>query len=242
MAAVDEWLPLLGAALLGFLLDRLAVNWSRLTGRLPVDVVIETDPAVFLAGEPNWDGFSFVFPGRDIGQVGPAPAWVCREWHRWAMARGGVHSFEQRIRVAVIPRGEATVLVEAFEPEVVSRTQIPRGAYVTCAVGGADGRIRHISVDLVESPPWTTYRGDEGEEVQRFKLTIGKGDAERFEIVAKADPGSLVEWRGRLHVIANGKKKTITIDDEGKPLRLSGPGSGPYYMWRGDGWEETPSS
>ena len=42
-------------------------------GRRPsVRVHIETDPAIFLAGGPNWDSFSFVIP-RDLAEVGTPP-------------------------------------------------------------------------------------------------------------------------------------------------------------------------
>lgn len=223
----------------GVVATRLATNWGRLARSLPLDVFVEDDPAVFLAGEPNWDFFEYVFPGMDLDTVGRPPSDVAREWYRWASDRGGVPANEQRIQVTLIPRDSTTVLVEALVPEVVSSSTAESGTHVACPVGGADGVVRHIEIDFRERPPSTSFRAaGEGEEVKPFKFTIGSGDAERFELHAQVSPGDSVEWRAHLHLIANGRRHIKTIDNQGRPFKLSGTDRASSYWWTGARWEE----
>lgn len=237
--AVGLLLVVIGAVL-GTVGTIVVQNWNRIVGRLPLDVVIEPDPGVFLAGEPNWDDFAYVFPSAAIEEVGHPPSEVCREWYSWARDRGGVSARVQRVQVILVPSDDTTVLVEALVPHVLRSTEAIEGTHVACPVGGADGTVRHIEVDLnAVDAPFTTYRAEgEGEPVKPFKSKIGAGDAERFEIHAVVPDDLFVEWRGDLHLIANGRKFQLSIDNDGQPFHVTGTGRSSSYLWELDRWAE----
>ena len=229
-------------AILGTVGTVVVQKWSRITGQLPLDVLIEPDPAVFLAGEPNWDDFEFVLPAATIEGVGHPPSSLCREWYSWARDRGGMPARVQRIQLILVPRDDATVLVEALIPQVVSSAEALAGTHVACPVGGADGTVRHIEIDLAAvDEPLATFRSEgEGEAVRPFKFTIGTGDAERFEIHAIVPDEIQVEWKADLHLIANGRKFQLSIDNDGQPFHVTGSGRSPSYAWEVDRWAEFP--
>ncbi len=238
---MSEIILLFVGAVLGTLGALIVQHWGRIAGRLGLDILIEIDPAVFLAGGPNWDGFTYIVPDTTVDGVGDPPQEVCREWFQWARSRGAVTASEQRIQVILVPRGGATVLIEALVPEVVAARPGLKGTQVVCSTGGANGSLRHIEIDLRDTlTPYVNLWDDMGEGVSKkpFKFTIGSGDAERFEIHARVGADSCVEWRATIHLISNGRRYSRSIDDNGQPFHISGTARTTGYVWSQSRWKQ----
>ena len=234
----DVGLVALGAvlgAVLTWLADRLLpVAWRRLRHRPAIDVHIETDPGVFLAGGPNWDAFGYLLP-LDLGAVGPPPSDFCRDWHEWAVSQGGIPAKWARIRVTLSGHLDATVLVDNIKVDVVSRTSIPSGTHVLCRTGGADTIPRGFNLDLEQDPPVAQFVSVGGETVyEPLGITVKKGEVEILEIEASAET-QLVEWTAELGLVVNGKRESAQLSNSGRPFVISGTDKHVAYEWH-DGW------
>ena len=219
---------------------RITANWWRLTGRPPADVVVGSDPAVYLSGSglPDWVSFEVFVPGISIEDVEDDPPATGRHAYRWAAAKGGWPAQEHHLQVTIVAREDATILVEGLEAVIVNREDLPPGIDAVRAVGGAEGNVRHVLLSMVEVPPLVSWIDDDGNLTKRFKFDVTKGDPERFEIVAdvRGLEGSLVEWRAVLHLIAEGRKFAVTVDDSGRPFRTASVPPGDRYVWVEDRW------
>jgi hypothetical protein len=208
--------------------------WRRIQGRPPVIIHVETNPAVFEAGLPPWIGYGFVF--ADEAQPGRPPIGPCQEWWAWAKERGGVDAGVTKLRLTLIGDELTTVVMDALRVVITKHTDPLNGTYVVCTVGGADITTRHIAVDLdLFGEPTTRYVKDGGESTGRFVFQLTRGEAEIFNIEARAE-SSYCEWVAELFLLVDGKRRTISIDDDGKPFRTTAPSGLKAHHWTDERW------
>jgi hypothetical protein len=130
---------------------------------------------------------------------------------------------------------------------IVRREPALRGALISCQSAGAVGAIG-VLFDLDESRP-VARKITQPESLQfggpYFDhgniFVLAKGEIQPFELVG-VSKYDYVEWEVEADVIIDGKTQTITINDNGKPFRVSGPspeatGYKRYYEWQ---WYKQP--
>lgn len=215
----------------------LPLLWRRLTGRSAVDIHVETDPGVFLAGDPNWDAFGYIVP-RPLSDLGPPPGHICRDWHVWATKQGGIPAGWSRVRLALSGHLDATVLVDQVRIQIEKRRPQGEGVYVRCRTGGADAVPRGFSVDLDTDPPSVSHVDPGGEPIYApLAISVAKGEVEIFEIQARAR-GEVIEWTAELAVVVNGKRKILPVSNRGSAFLTGGTEGLSPHEWSGTEWQE----
>ena len=215
----------------------LPLLWRRLTGRGAVDIHVETDPGVFLAGDPNWDAFGYLIP-TPLSDLGPPPSHTCRDWHAWATKQGGTPAGWSRVRLTLSGHLDATVLVDRLSVQIRKRRPHGDGLYVLCRTGGADAVPRGFSVDLDRDPPWVSHVDTSGEPIHApLAISVAKGEVEIFEIEARATEG-VVEWTAELAIVVNGKRKVVPVTDGRSGFVTGGTRGFSPYEWSGTEWQE----
>jgi hypothetical protein len=203
--------------------------WAKVARRPPLRIHVEPDPQISMAAYPNWDGYSFHIPRR-IDEIGEPPGPVCREWWTWAHGMEGMDAGYTHVRLMVTGLSDMDVVVDALQVRVLDRYDAPAGTTIICATGGADLVPRHIDVDLDHEPPLTEYRDSGGDPTSRFLFTLRKGETEVFFIWARVTQGGC-DWVADLHLLVNGKRRSIRVDSEGRPFRtVSSTGQGPGVL------------
>lgn len=232
---------LLVAAIIGWAVNFFAPGLFATIGRRPsVRVHIETDPAIFLAGGPNWESFSFVIP-RDLAAAGTPPSAICREWWKWAHSMGAADADLTQVRVTVMGLSETDVLIDALQVQALRREQALEGTQVLCPVGGAEGTPRQIHIDLDQEPPVTSYMDDGGEHTKPFLFNLRKGEIETFYLWATAKHDSC-QWIANLQFIVNGKRHAIQIDDHGHPFHTTATTRAQSFSWYRGEWRPLRTS
>lgn len=160
---------------------------------------IETDPAVFEAGLPNWEGYGYVFPGRSDTPPEP-PGSVCREWQEWARANRAIDADTTKVQVIIEGTAER-VTIDAIDVEVQRRGDPLSGVHAVCQVGGATSSPREVMVELDHDPPRLHYRAPGGEPSEPFLFTLTRDEAEVFRIYAFATTCDC-EWVAHIHFVA----------------------------------------
>lgn len=215
----------------------LPLLWRRLTGREAVDIHVETDPGVFLAGQPNWDAFGYLVP-TPLSDLGPPPSRTCREWHAWATKQRGIPAGWSRVRLTLSGHLDATVLVDQVRVHIRARRAQSDGLYVLCRTGGADAVPRGFWVDLDSDPPSVFHVDPGGEPIHApLAVSVAKGEVEIFEIEARATRG-VVEWTAELAIVVNGKRKILPIDNSGAAFVTAGAEGFSPHEWSGSEWQE----
>jgi hypothetical protein len=96
---------------------------------------------------------------------------------------------------------------------------------------------QHIRIDLEGFDPPITYVIDPaGNRVSLPRFSLSKGEAEKLHIIAEASKQD-IEWTVELLTIVNGKRKILTIDDEGRPFRTCGTEGLPTHGWYFNEWQ-----
>jgi hypothetical protein len=237
----------LATAVIGFVVVRYGPGLERFLGRRPVRARVELDavapriatqldPAVFESGLPNWEAYGYVFPLR-IEEVGIPPSSLCREWREWARPKGGVDGRWTKVQVMVEGRAEGQVVIDRLDVEVLGRHEPKSGTYVFCPVGGASASPREISIRLDNDPSSVGFIEQGYEPATEFLFTLGKGEVETFRIYAMTDR-YYCEWIARLSYVADDKRGSIEISDEGEPFRTTGITNAQAYVWSDGGWTE----
>jgi hypothetical protein len=91
-----------------------------------------------------------------------------------------------------------------------------------------------VDLDLFGEPT-TRYVKDGGESTGRFVFQLARGEAEIFNIEARAE-SSYCEWVAELFLLVDGKRRTISIDDDGKPFRTTAPSGLKIHHWTDERW------
>ena len=192
-----------------------------------VDTHIEVDPQIIWAGMPNWIPFQFFFPGSIPHEAPPPDA---KAWRNWAISHGGLDSGESIVRVSVVSRGSATVVLET--PIVTCTTEAaPQGQRAIHPVGGAAIQPTAFYVDLdMFGPdyPEVHLLGEQGDDIkQPLTWSVGEGEAETVLIRVRSKSALLIRWKARMPLLIDGKRRYIeVVDDSGGSFVFAGSGAG----------------
>jgi hypothetical protein len=156
----------------------------------------------------------------------------------WVRGLGGADT-QTIFTVHVEGLSDRTVIVDRAEVDVVRRHPPMRGTWVGC-VGAGRQAVRRLSVDLDSTPARAVYTNDEGDpkRPRRFLFALGRGQVEEFLVVASGGR-CWCTWRLRLGYTVRRRRRTLTIDDSGRPFETTGSSRavGARYS---NGWHALP--
>jgi hypothetical protein len=146
------------------------------------------------------------------------------------------------IRIVIQGWTDAAAIV-APRIKVHSRSALQLGMYVACERGGGDYTYpRDVRVDLDESNPTPHYFAFDQEVQDPFMLSVSQQRVEVVDLRVTASE-RLYEWTAELDVFTAGRQDTITVDDNGRPFRLSGApnSSQSLHQWIDGRWQRVSS-
>lgn len=153
----------------------------------------------------------------------------------WARPLGGVDLGRTTVTFSIT--SESTVVVEDLEVRVVERRPALRGSYVSVQ-GGGDLWSRVYEVDLDDDS--LTVRTDLGEDGDwDLPISLGPADTYLAEVVGAAEETD-TSWVIDIHYVSEGKRHTMTFDDDGEPFRTTGWKSVTHHWVWLEGWAEGP--
>jgi hypothetical protein len=209
---------------------------SAVDSKPPVTALVETDPAKVFAGHPEWQSYDFVSSRttRELGQPPPR----CRDWRTWAQHADGVDADETNVHAYLQGTPGAAVIVDDIDVTLVRRsTPKPRTSAHCPAPGGAVGNPRLIDIDLDADPPEVLYAeaGDDFSARRRLNFKLMDAQGETFRLHAHTRRCDC-EWRARVHLVVNGQRLELTLDEDGRPFRTSASAPARHVAWNGRRW------
>jgi hypothetical protein len=224
-------------ALIGTTVLTAAVSWvvttvadrtkDRLEAGEPVVVTVESDPT-------RVSGFGDEVRAVAVpaGQVpAPDPGAGCRDLYTWARARSGVDAGRSLLHLFV--RGERAGEVVIHEIRaVVDRRQAPAPALELSCHPDGELEDRRLGIDLDSGSPVARYDSAEGNP---FGFTVRRGEVEAFLITATVN-SSAVWWHLEIDVVDGDQRRTVRVDDNGRPFATVPAATGGRWRWGSDGW------
>jgi hypothetical protein len=197
----------------------------------PVDVHVQTDPAVIWSGLPPWISGRYFF---DYALPADNPPDACVDWSAWSQGRGGRPCGEFELLITIQAKHDVAVVVDTPVVRIVSSRKLD-GVTATClAAGGASVTPRRFEVDLDASDPPMILFVDEGAESSGpvgFSLT--KGEVERFHLWVRAEQAHEYKWALHLPLIVNGQEVRMDLDT----FVMVGAGAGSSeFLWQEGDW------
>jgi hypothetical protein len=201
-----------------------------------IDLHVEWDQAVIWAGWPPWLSFAYYFPGSLPDEPPPDSGF---DWSGWADRHGGFDFMWTMLRVTLVARTDATVVVET--PVVRQRiTEVPPGVGALYpAPGGADVSPRRYQIDLDFGVRAYAQFQKEGEQpAPAPSWSLSKGEAEQLTIWARTRDDKLHEWVMDLPLLVDGQRRMVRVDKDGKPFVIVGDKQPHEFLARhNDKWE-----
>lgn len=178
-------------------------------------------------GASNGEGWIVT---RPIAEIASRPGWGSDTWGSWAAGAGGIPHSNLMVNFTVQGKTQAQVTLLDLRVRVVNRrAAVPGVLFVED--GGGDGAFRAVAASLDSNPPKLTplfqeeFIPDNTPQVERKPMTfpykVSLSDAETFVVEGRAKTCDC-DWLIELAWAAEGKTGTLTIDDNGKPFRVSG--------------------
>ena len=144
------------------------------------------------------------------------------------------------LQVTITAWEDLRVIVDALRIEVVSTPRPPAGTTVACPVGGADLVHEQLAVTLSEFSSTVIPRAAGGAEVtKKFAFTLGPSESYRFSlgVTPSDEPIQCYEWVALLDLLVNNERKTVRVDNDGRPFVLHTQGFRDAHQWEGAGWK-----
>jgi hypothetical protein len=240
------WLAGIMAAVVAAAITALLLTWDLLPGAEPrsVPTASQVTPPQVTASQPTAsqeDVLPFTVAVRASSGLGE---WVANQpladlparpgasgndgdWADWARRTGAVPT-TQSVSFTVQGRSEAQVVLTDLRVRVVERLPAIAGVLVRAGFGG-DAVYRWVSADLDTDPPTLSpgidemYEGSAPAERRpiAFPYEVSISDAETFLVDGTAD-SCYCSWIIELSWASEGHVGTVTIDDNGKPFRVTG--------------------
>jgi hypothetical protein len=213
--------------LVTFGLGYTTARWGRISRWIrridPVQVHIEPDPEIIYANLPNIISFPQFIPCERTA-VPSAPDKPLA-LYKWAKELGGSPAWAFDLQVTITAWDELDVVVDTLRVEAVER-KIPSGVVVVKGVGGAAIQREQLDVKLSTTACTVTpRRAGSGTEFNGFAFQLKPGEVQRFllHVSPKDDtdqPVDAYEWTAFLDLLVQNRRKTIQINDHGKPFVL----------------------
>lgn len=200
----------------------------------PPEIDLLADPGGWGNDQPNWVPYFYFLPVQ-VGSLTEPPQ-DCRDRREWAWEQGGADADESRLRLTVTGVRDGEVSLDSMSVDVESRP-LPEGIVAACPVGGASGSVHGLVVDLQAR----SVRFVVADETAPARFTLRKGETEAFDIYAVGyDAPRLYTWNLTLTVVAGGDRRTITVDDNGRPFRTAGAAAAGTRMvvWKNGAWRK----
>jgi hypothetical protein len=213
---------------------REAMQKAAEQSRRPLQLTVETDPAVFEKGEPDWTGYAFVI-GRPPRAVPAPPRGECRSRRTWAYDLGAVDADFTRVHVTARGRPAAPVRIVDVTVRVHRRRPPLRGAHLACPVGGATGALRGLRVNLDRDPPGRRFLDPRGGRPVTPPYVVSRSEEETFEIEAIARR-CYCTWSAQIVAFVNGKRRTVDVRDGARPFRTSPSAESKTVVWERGKW------
>ncbi|MGC4761340.1 hypothetical protein ACLQ20_00585 [Micromonospora sp. DT46] len=180
-----------------------------------------------------------------LAHVPARPAWS-EDWSRWARDAAAVPASRQHVSFTVQGVDEAQVTLTDLRVRVVARRPALRGVFAAPG-GGGPTAYRWVHATLDEDPPLLTAGlFEEGEEFVpeherreiRFPYRVSLSDAETFLVIGYTENCDC-DWKVEVDWAAQGRIGTVTVDDAGRPFRVTGAAGVRTECWTSpDGTEE----
>jgi hypothetical protein len=116
-------------------------------------------------------------------------------------------------------RNAEPVIITAIAPQIVARRRAVKGWYLASPGCGAEP-LRLATFDLDRPTRFAGYVDTEGRESKTLAISVTRTDPEVIEIHATTRT-ALIDWRAKISYSAAGGDGQITIDDVGRPFRVS---------------------
>jgi hypothetical protein len=227
MKPLGRWIAGVAAATVAAVLTTWLLAW----GLTPDDRAEPATPGPAASGLPftvkvlSARGGGWV-SDKPMTEIPARPPWG-EDWDPWADQVGAVVAPTQVVYFTVQGRSEAQVTLTDLKVRVVARRPAIRGT-LFAPVEGGDTPYRWVSVDLDSDPPKTSTHVDEYGAASeherrpiRFPYRVSLSDAESFEVdgvTTRCD----CSWVIELSWVSQDRAGTYTVDDGGKPFRVTG--------------------
>ncbi|MGC5330558.1 hypothetical protein [Micromonospora sp. DT62] len=193
-------------------------------------------------GHDTPDGWVVEAP---LAHVPARPAWS-EDWSRWARDAAAVPASRQHVSFTVQGVDEAQVTLTDLRVRVVARRPALRGVFAAPG-GGGPTAYRWVHATLDEDPPLLTAGlFEDGEKFVpeherreiRFPYRVSLSDAETFLVIGYTENCDC-DWKVEVDWAAQGRIGTVTVDDAGRPFRVTGAAGVRTECWTSpDGTEE----
>ncbi|MEH1097842.1 hypothetical protein [Micromonospora sp. CPCC 205561] len=229
LSPAGRWFAGVLAAVLTTALTAWLLAWGLLPGNPPPPPPPDPDAPPFTVavrvGHEAADGWVVETPWADV----PArPGWA-GDWGAWSREAAGVPAARQHVYFTVQGVDEAQVTLTDLRVRVVARRPALLGVFAAPG-GGGPSAYRWVEADLDEEPPALTagmFRlGEqsmpehERKEI-RFPYRVSVTDAETFLVVGHTERCDC-DWRIEVDWASRGRVGTVTVDDGGRPFRVTG--------------------
>ena len=140
----------------------------------------------------------------------------------WTDEHGGIAGSPEVVRLELRGTSDEPVTVTAIQAEVVSARKPPlKGWYIAAPAGCGAETIRLANIDLDASPPTAGYFKDGASpQTRHLALFVTRTDAEQIELWASTKKAT-VEWRAKIFYSGPKGAGSVTIDDGGRPFRVT---------------------
>ncbi|MFI7431222.1 hypothetical protein ACIBPB_29935 [Micromonospora sp. NPDC049836] len=174
-----------------------------------------------------------------LATVPARPSWA-EDWSSWARKAAGVPASGAAVYFTVQGTSEAQVTLTDLRVRVLARRPPVRGVFFAPG-GGGPSAYRWVNADLDEEPPVLTagmFEDGEGgvpeherKEI-RFPYRVSVSDAETFLVIGYTVHCDCY-WKVEVDWASQGRLGTVTIDDAGRPFRVTGTAGAHTECWMG---------
>ncbi|WP_443334812.1 helix-turn-helix domain-containing protein [Streptomyces sp. CCNWLW230] len=166
-------------------------------------------------------------------QVPPPPA--PQDAVPWAATQSAVHGGETLVQLSVQGRSDTAVVLEALRVRVVGRTAPAEGnSYAMDQGCGGSITPRYFAVDLDKDRPIAraVAGNDSGTPIPAVRMPYRVSAKDPEVLLVTAETSSCdCRWYLELDWSSQGRKGTVRIDDDGRPLRTSAIKGLPRYTY-----------
>jgi hypothetical protein len=135
----------------------------------------------------------------------------------WLASHGGIAGSPQIVRLELRGTADEPVTINAIRAVVVERSAAVRGWYVASPACGVEPvRVAELDLDRPGAPAQIV---DESTGEKISALSVTRTDAEQLELHAEAS--AAVTWRAQLFYSGPKGNGSVTVDDSGKPFRVT---------------------
>jgi len=215
--------------------------WTRF-----IDVVTRTPPGptvdeypIPISGKTRFGGILIPLSPEEVGSPpSPAPGDDEEILVEWGRRFGAVEARSGVVTLSMTsPKG--AIVINALKVKALERGPAVAGVFVG-PWGSGDIFKRAYEVDLDEQSPTPVMRSEESDDGSwSFPISLGPSDTYIAEVVGYAKRSD-VSWVIEIDYVSEGKIRTVTVDDDGRPFRTTGTGSASHWWAWGEGWRTGP--